>query len=198
MDAETEMKYMKKTLAVLAALCLALSCASAAAEAETAETFAAPTIGLDGFYLVLRRGELYIQQNRVAKQPYVTIYPFYAEEDPGTNCNVVWMGKPFSATVDYVKEGIAETEDTVRRNLEAEGYRMSGFAAEEPYESALNGVPCVVLNYQFNLEAGEAAVVFCEREIWIGEKGYCFTISADSPENVEAVFARLEDSLKWY
>ncbi len=182
---------MKKILALLLALCLL--CCSAASLAEAAAE--AKTVELDGFSLDIAAGQYYQVFEKTASQPYVVVYPFYADADYSTNYNAVWAGGEFSMTPELMKDQAGNIEANVRAGIEPYGITVDSVVVGEPFDTYLNGRYCVAADIRVNLSYMGQSVAVYEREIAVGSIGYIFTISASSEEALGELFQELTRAL---
>ncbi len=181
---------MKKILALLLTLCLL--CAASASLAETAE---ATKLELDGFTLELSSGEFYQTYEKSANSPTAIIYPFYSNGDQSTNYNFVWAGGPFDLSLDQVKDQLATTEENMRSALTSSGIEVTSFEMGEPYEATLNGVDCIVLEFNMEMSAMGMNITSYMRQIMVGSIGYVITLTASSPEDLETITTMMAQSL---
>lgn len=185
---------MKKILSLIMALCLICLCGAALADAKVSD---GDPLVLDGFTLNLDKGISYEVGTKADQQVYVTVYPYYASGDLATNFNAVWMGGPETITVEAVKEQLDGLKEEMAKGFEQYGFTVGGIEYSEPAESTLGGEACVKLDSKMTLGMNGQSLDINQRQIYVGSKGFIFTISTTDAEALEGATAKLNSVLKW-
>ena len=182
---------MKKLLSLALALCL-LCAGAALAEAVTEKT----TLQLDGFTLTLLPGEVYQRAEEVVvNQPYLTAFPFAAENDLATNYVIHTTGEKTEYTAEQMKSILSGIEEGLRSGMEAQGIQVVSLNIQDPYDANLNGVSCVVLEYSMELSYSGVSMQVFTRQISVGSVATVFTLTAASEEDMDKLTQRLAEAL---
>ena len=185
---------MKKILALVAALCLICLCGATLADAQVSD--GSPLV-LDGFTLKIDQGAAYDVGTKADQQVYVTVYPYLASGDQATNFNAVWMGGPETITVEMVKAQMADLKEQMAKGFEDYGFTVDGIEYGDPTDSTLGGEACVKLDSKMTLSLSGQGLDISQRQIYVGSKGFIFTLSATDAETLEGATAKLNSSLVW-
>lgn len=185
---------MKKLFSLVLALCLLCVCAASFAETTVEKNV---RLELDGFTLNLNDGEYYQLNEKIANQAYIVVFPFYGQDDTSTNYNFVWMGGVYELTLEETKATLADSEEGIKSGLEAQGINVSNFNMGEAYEAKLKDVDCVAIDFNMELSALGQSVTIYERQFLLGSLGYVITVTAASPEILDAASDQMAQSLEF-
>ena len=185
---------MKKLLAL--ALILCLFCVSAAS-ADTKETSDGTPLPLDGFTLTPDSGMMYELHEKIAEEIYITVYPFAASGDTSTNLNLVWNGGTFTPTASEVDASLESVKDNIVSGLEEYGYTVNSWTYSGAVESAVFGESCISVDTLLDMSYQTVNIVVCQRQLYVGSKGYVITISAADTDTLDRVTETLSAMIAW-
>ena len=185
---------MKKIIALLTALCLVFCCVSALGEALRA---GGDPVEFDGFTLNLEEGVIYQLDQKLPGKIYITVLPYYTSGDQATNVNATWTATRQKVTAEMVREDLEASRDDVAKGFADAGYSLDSYEFTDPAEKEIGGVSCVVNDNKMLISAGGMSVNIYQRVFYFGEKGFIFTVSAASSEDLENACAWLESVLLW-
>ena len=183
---------MKKLLVLLLTLCMI--CILPAAMAETAD--GSPLV-LDGLTLNVAAGTVYELNERVDGEVYVTLYPYASSNDTASNINVIWNGEPLDISAEDLKTLQNSMEDEIAPQFEAAGLQLVSFTPGAITETTLDGIKCFYMDSEMVLSANGITIPIKQRQIYVGEKAFIFTITAMTDEARTAMTTMVNYILKW-
>ena len=185
---------MKKIIALLLTLCMALCCVSALAEALQAD---GSPVDFDGFILNLEEGVVYQKAEKQSGQICAIVFPFYASGDLATNINAIWVDSYGDLTPEAVKADLEESRPTVEKGITDAGYTLDSYEYTDPVETDFGGIKCIANDNLMKLSQGSVSADIYQRVLYFGEKGYIINLSAASAEALETAVSWLESVLVW-
>ncbi len=113
--------------------------------------------------------------------------------------NAVWSSGQAQLTPEQFTAGIRNTEDGIRARYEAGGYTLLSFDVEDAVEAEYWGQPVLRCDAELQVRMNDTEIVLVQRTLRIaGSYGsYLFSLSAWSPEDLEAASDALVQAVRW-
>lgn len=188
---------MKKWIALLLVLCLALACASVLAEEITSD---GTPVRRDGFTANFAPGEIYtIYEDSEQNSATMTVLPFAAEGDKGINYNL--SRRQEESVVEKKCETIRDNLETMQKQIIAgqtdKGRKVKNFNMAGVVDKTLFGKAYPALVFDITVGIGTDTITLYERQYYLADKGYVLTISAFSEKDLDRTCRQMEADLAW-